>query len=205
MTIQNDGPRLVTVTGRGPFGGWTFQEVQGFWANPQNDKGMVLAEGQQYVVTLRTKEHPGINPNTGKPYNPYQDIVTAEQADPENVPEGFETAFTPQGQEVVQPSGQQASVADYDAEHPEAGPVRASFANMRDPTRESIEKQVVAKEFGAMLIALLGEEVNELSPDTESNPIFSASQIEYMRGVWFDLCYELQHGHPPPPQQAEEA
>lgn len=151
---QYDGPRVVTVSRAGNpqyAPAWGFKEIRGFWKAPMDEPNMNLVVGQQYVVTLKTKENPG--------HNPYTDIVQAEPLTAENMPEGYEERIDPQGQSVVAPTAPAATPEDYDPDNPEAGPqpaVRESFSN--DPVRDSIEKQVFYKDFNPDATAMLTEE-----------------------------------------------
>jgi hypothetical protein len=162
---------------------------------PDRYDGPVPQEGQQITVTLSAKKGDS---------RFFRDCTI-----------NSEHYYTPEGEQTfdsgrpAEPPVQPASVA---AQPPQDDPGWPSAdadtgkplsdappAHFRDATRESIEKQVVVKEVGAMLVALSHHTGNEVE-------MFTFEQMEWMRQQWFDGLYELKHGTPPPqPEASEEA
>lgn len=167
--------------------------IQGEWDNEANApgkyNGFVPAQGEKLSVTLTVKQ------GDSRVFRDCK-IATEDRFDDEG---GRHTA-------PVQPPASPGEAEYDDPAGPGPQPTEPAAVQFRDPTRESIEKQVATKEYGAMLIAMHGmTAVREIAENAgaEIEPplnLFTHEQLEWMAHTWLDLVYELQHGRPPQEQ-----
>ena len=143
-------PFIATVRGVSQYrdNQFSFVDLDGWWT--WNGTVGLLAPGKQVLVTLKTKlKPPGENT---KPGALYQDVSAAEEVDPTDPPEGFETNYDSQGAANVAPEGGDTSVP----ENTPAIPTDYGFAE--DARGQSIREQAFYNHFAEMspdLLALL--------------------------------------------------
>ena len=191
------GPQLLTVTrlGNPQYGpAWAFGEIDGFYKAPREQPNLQLNVGTQYMVAWTVKDN--------SPNRPYLDIVSAV------LPEGQVARYDPQGNMVPGPAGPVVTpeqAADWATNPPGADYYNEAADNpnyddhvdppqppKRDPTRESIERQVCVKEAGSILQVLAAHGTTDL---------FTPEQVEWLRKYWFDGLYLLWHGTPAPAEE----